>query len=435
MEIEQLLDGGKMKKSDAPHPLGNSGDYTLYPESEEEIVNILKYANENSKTVSIIGRGTKRGYGGTASSYDILLSMERFTGIIEHVPGDMTVTVKPGTTMKDLQAFLAEHNQMVSLDPEWPENTSIGGVVASNSSGPKRLKYGSARDHVIGMRIVYADGRVLKKGGKVVKNVAGYDMNKLFIGSMGTLGVISEITLKLRPLPKEENLVLMSFSHDTWNTLRPFVVDFLDSILEPVSLELLNSSLSEELTEANDYTLAIAFEDVEKAVEYQVNWLQENCPENIRLQILQKEEAVKFWSSFAELSPNSLQPLEDPEKVEASLKIGTKNMDVFDLITETDQIKQENDSVIIRAHGGLGHGITKVYLEGPEEQIIQAVQRLRQLAEKKGGYAVVTHLPVAVRNKVDVWGPSPSYFFLLDGIKKQADPNRILNPGRFVGGI
>ncbi|MDA6161842.1 FAD-binding oxidoreductase, partial [Escherichia coli] len=108
----------------------------------------------------------------------------------------MTVTVRSGTRFKDLQDYLAKHNQKISLDPFWPENATIGGIIAANESGPKRLGYGSARDAVIGLRTVYPDGKVIRSGGRVVKNVAGYDMNKLFIGSMGTLGVISEITLK-----------------------------------------------------------------------------------------------------------------------------------------------------------------------------------------------------------------------------------------------
>lgn len=431
MELEEVVSPQQITKTAQVHVLGNGGEHTVYPETEDEIARILTYASENGKSVSIIGGGTKRGFGGTKDSDDILLSLEKFAGVIEHVPGDMTVTVKPGTVMKDIQEFLAGHNQMISLDPEWPEYATIGGIVASNSSGPKRLKYGSARDHVIGMRVVYPDGRITRTGGKVVKNVAGYDMNKLFVGSMGTLGVISEITLKLRPLPKQEKLVLLSFSKENWEKLRPFTVGFLDSTIEPVSLELMNPALSKKLADIESYTLAVAFEDVESAVAFQEKWLAENKPAEMNMTVMEKDEAVSFWKRFTELSPKDPSSSSD---MRASVKTGSKNMDVFHLMVETDRLHHESGAAVY-GHGGLGHGVAKMYIEGPEDKVITAVKSIRAKAEELGGYAVITHLPLAVRRQISVWGNQPSYFFLLSGIKKQADPEKILNTGRFVGGI
>src|SRR5690606_11710977 len=160
---------------------------------------------------NVVAGGTKRGYGGTLQQADILLSLEKYKGIVEHSVGDLTLTVKAGTTLKEISDELAKKGQRLPLDTPWPEYATIGGILSANDSGPKRLLHGSGRDLVIGTRIVYADGRVIRTGGKTVKNVAGYDMNKLFIGAMGTLGVISEVTVKLRPLPKYEGLVLLHF--------------------------------------------------------------------------------------------------------------------------------------------------------------------------------------------------------------------------------
>lgn len=416
------------------HPLGNSGHVTVYPQSEKEISNILRYANTHGKRVCIVGGGTKRGFGGQLECADILLSLANYSGIVEHAAADMTVTVKSGTVFQQLQDYLAEYRQKVALDPVWPQYATIGGVISANDSGPKRLGYGSARDSVIGLRIVYPDGKMIRSGGKVVKNVAGYDMNKLFIGAMGTLGVISEITLKLRPLPKYESLVLLSFPSGNLEEIRSFAVQFLDSMMEPVCFELLSPSLSERLIGQRAYTLAIGFEDVESAVHYQEEFVKRLQPPNTAIRILPQEEAKSFWQTFYTIGPNGATPDPLGQEIEAAVKIGVVNFDVLHIIRESDLL-QESCHVHIEAHGGLGHGLCQVYIKGESESVIATIERLRTTAMQLGGYAVVKHLPFSLRKRIDVWGEKPSYFFLLDGIKRKIDPNRILNNQRFIGGI
>jgi glycolate oxidase FAD binding subunit len=426
---ESHIQGGDVES----HPLGNSGRVTVNPTSEEEIAKILKYANQSGKKISIIGGGTKRGFGGLVEFADILLSLANYKGIVEHTVGDMTLTVKSGTNFKELQQYLAEHNQKISIDPAWPEYATIGGIIASNDSGPKRLGYGSCRDAVIGLRIVYPNGTIIRTGGKVVKNVAGYDMNKLFIGSMGTLGVISEVTVKLRPLPKYESLILLSFLEDNLEEIRSFAVQLLDSMMEPTSLELLSPTLSERLSGQKCYTLAISFEDVESSVHYQENYVKNMQPAKTKLTILQQNEAQTFWDRFYKLGPNGAQYTAGTE-TEAALKIGVKNLDVLKVIKES-HILQDSNNVVIEAHGGLGHGLCQVYLKGASEDIVSAIHHLRDFVTQLGGYVIVKHLPFSLRQKVNVWGEKPSYFFLLEGIKSKIDPNRIMNDQRFVGGI
>jgi glycolate oxidase FAD binding subunit len=433
-ELKSILRGSQIQvEENERHPLGNSGRVTVYPQSEEEIANVLKYADNSGKKVTIVGGGTKRGFGGLTESADLLLSLANYKGIVEHTVGDMTITVKSGTPFQELQAYLAEHHQKISLDPAWPEYATIGGVIAANDSGPKRFGYGSARDIVIGMRVVYPDGTVIRTGGKVVKNVAGYDMNKLFIGSMGTLGVIAEVTLKLRPLPKYESLILLSFQEENIKEIRTFAVRLLDSMMEPTSLELLSPSLSEKLTGQKLYTLAISFEDVESSVHYQEDFVKRIQPSKTKMTILQQKEARVFWNQFYTIGPNGLEHTENKE-TQAVLKIGVINLDVLKVIKES-QIIQDSNNLLIEAHGGLGHGLCQVYLKGASEDIVSAIQDLRDFVTQLGGYLVVKHLPLALRQKVDVWGEKPSYFFLLEGIKSKIDPNRILNHKRFVGGI
>ncbi len=416
--------------TDLESRFGNISANVLYPETEDEVVTIVKEANASEKKIAVVGGGTKLGYGGVKSHYDLTLSLKKLTGIIEHTVGDMTVTVKPGTTIQELQTFLHQYNQMLSLDPAFPSAATIGGVIGANESGPKRLKYGSARDHVIGMRVVYPDGNIIRTGGKVVKNVAGYDMNKLFIGSMGTLGVITEITLKLRPLPKYTSLVTLSVDGEALDDLKAFSKLIQSSLLEPVSLEILTPSLSDHLFNHRDYNLLIALEDVKNAVTFQEAWINENKPPTALMRI--HEHSEDFWKTFSELAPNSLTDLN--ETTQSVLKVGTKNMDVFSLIKECSHIHQQGE-VSIMANGGAGHGLSVIVISGSPQKVTQYVQHIQAFSEDLGGYAIIKHLPIELRKQLNTWGKPPEYLTLFKGIKQKHDPKFTLNELRFIGGI
>ena len=403
----------------------------IYPETEDEVATILKEANASGKKLSVVSGGTKLGYGGIKSNYDLTLSLKKLTGIVEHTVGDMTVTVKPGTTIHELQTFLHQYNQMLSLDPAFPSAATIGGVIGANESGPKRLKYGSARDHVIGMRIVYPEGKIIRTGGKVVKNVAGYDMNKLFIGSMGTLGVITEITLKLRPTPKHTSLIIISVDEESIDELKAFSELVQNSLLEPVSLEVLTPSLSHHLFNNRGYSLLIALEDVQNSVKFQETWIKDHKPTKSILTL--HDHPDEFWKSFSELAPNSLTD-HLKESTNAVLKVGTKNMDVFPLLKECNRIEREG-SVRILANGGAGHGLSEIIVSGTSPNVIHFVQRIQEFAEGLGGYAVVKHLPLEFRKQLNTWGKPSGYHTLFKSIKQKYDPNYTLNEQRFIGGI
>ncbi|MEK3796724.1 FAD-binding oxidoreductase [Peribacillus sp. FSL H8-0477] len=429
-QLNTIFSKEKILLDDSSHDLGNRAEVTVRPTTEEEIGNLISYAHSNGKKVIIEGGGTKKGFGGLVEYADICLSLKNYKGIVEHNPGDMTITLKAGTPFLEIQNYLAGFNQMISLDPFANEETSIGGVIAANDSGPKRLGYGSARDVVIGMRLVYPDGSLIRAGGKVVKNVAGYDMNKLFIGSMGTLAVVSEITLKLRPIANYQSLVLLSFPTGNLEVIKQFVVSVLDSLMEPVTLELLSPTLAAKLTGREEYTVAIQFEDVESSVHYQTTYLENLKPEGGTFSILQQEDAHLFWQAFYDLYPG----LDTVNKTKsAAVKIGLKNMDVFELLEVTDKLNSSQFHIL--AHGGLGHGISQVYLYGEFDRILSAIKEIRTLTSAKGGYAIVKHLPFPERLKINIWDDNPSYFFLLKNIKEKVDPNNVLNEKRYVGGI
>ena len=178
------------------HVDGQSPDIAVAPTTIGELQSVLVEANNVGISVVPIGGGTHLGAGNAPASYDVALSLVGMSGIIAHEPADLTVTVEPGLPLANLQAALAEHGQFLPLDPPCEPAATIGGVLAANAFGPLRHAYGTSRDWLIGIRVVHADGSVSKSGGRVVKNVTGYDMHKLYVGSLGTLGVIAEATLK-----------------------------------------------------------------------------------------------------------------------------------------------------------------------------------------------------------------------------------------------
>ncbi|WP_425589596.1 FAD-binding oxidoreductase [Fictibacillus terranigra] len=433
-DLNSLLPEGQIITGESKsHPLGNGGFITVFPKTEKEIERVLKYANGYEKKVCVQGGGTKRGFGGLMETADILLSLSKYKGIVEHTAGNMTITVKAGTPFHELQTYLAEHQQKVSLDPAWPEYATIGGIIGANESGPKRLGYGSPRDVVIGLQMVYPNGSMIRTGGKVVKNVAGYDMNKLFIGSMGTLAVISEVTLKLRPLAKYESLMLLAFPEGKFESIRSFVTSLLESMMEPAALELLTPSLSETLTGKKCYTLAISFEDVESAVHYQEEFVRSIQPVQTNLDILHQKEAGAFWEKLYTIGPNGAID-STAKETEAAVKIGVTNLDGLHVLKES-ALMQDSHNLVIEGHAGLGHGLCQVNLKGASDDVLQAILQLRKFVEQLNGYLIVRHLPYVLRQQLSVWGEQPCHFYLFEGIKAKVDPNRILNDQRFVGGI
>ncbi len=425
---------------ESPSVYGNDGKVTVYPTTEKEVQCVLQYAHQHGMKVNVKGGGTKSGCGGLVQTADILLSLERMKGIVEHAVGDMTVTVKAGTTFYELQQYLSKDYQTVPCDPAWPEKATIGGIIAANDSGPKRLGYGSARDTVIGLRVVYPDGRIIRTGGKVVKNVAGYDMNKLFIGSMGTLGVITEVTLKLRPVPKYESVTLVAFPQGRTTDIHSLITALQDTHIEPVSLELFNPTLARRLTGQRRCTLAISFEDNASAVHAQEALLQDLLPPTASISVLTQEQARAWWQKVYALQPHGAESKSSPsdtlsDQTDAVLKIGVKAIDVISFLQDIDQAAVINESLNIEAHGSVGHGLCLTMLNGDTSSVLNAIHVIRQKAIDRGGYTVVKHLPFALRRQIDVWGDPPSTLPLLQGIKSSIDPKRILNDQRFVGGI
>jgi glycolate oxidase FAD binding subunit len=433
-ELMELLGTDKVRRVQANRS-GSSSDVVVQIESEQEAGKVVRWAQRAGVAIIPEGLGARAGYGNIIHKKAIILSLSKYDRLIEHSAGDLTVTVQAGMNLSQLQEILREKGQMLPLDPGWPEHSTAGGVVAAALTGPKRLKYGTPRDWVIGLRVVMASGQVIRTGGKVVKNVAGYDMNKLFIGSLGTLGVITECTFKLRPLPPSETVMI--FESSEADDIFRLSQRILDSSLEPSALEMVNSLvLSRFVPDPATYGLIIGFEDEEKAVvkeqDLVVKWAKEA---GLRLrEILKNDQASRIWHLMGKLMPHALDP-------DDSHRVAIKAITLPDQVANTVQfihLFAEDCGINALVHGGTGTGITLAVLNAEPDrwtEMKKFVGVVRRRIEEQPGYLVIQHAPDFFRAEVPVWGREPNGLFLMRKIKQQLDPEGLFNPGRFTGGI
>lgn len=415
---------------------GTSTGPVAFAETEEEIQRVVRWAAETGVAIVPRGRGAHAGYGQRVNRDFVILSLERMSGVLEHSAGDLTVTVRAGTPLTALQEHLSGRGQFLPLDPPRPELTTVGGAVATGMTGPKRFKYGTVRDWVIGLRVVLADGRVIRTGGKVVKNVAGYDMNKMFIGSLGTLGIITECTFKLRPVPPVEILILLEA--DDWDAVHRLSRRLLDSPLEPSAVEAVNGGAMRLFSEdwSGPCGVMVGFEDERLAVEAQWERLKVwAAEEGLRLRFaLEGGDAAKGWRLLGESVPDVLDPPDGKTVVVKGITLPDR---VPEVLQEMDGIFAEGDLQAV-GHGGTGTGVVRAVIRAPEERLealTAALKRLRGRFEEPGGYLVLEQAPLEVKEKVPVWGRPPGGLFLMRRLKERFDPDGRLNPGRFVGGI
>jgi glycolate oxidase FAD binding subunit len=378
------------------------------PANEREIAEILRFANASELIVAPTGGGTKLGWGNPVAP-SIWLSLKRINAFRTHAWQDMTCTVEAGCTWAAMQAELTRHGQTVALDPIWPERATVGGIVAANDSGALRLKYGGLRDLIIGMTIVLADGTVAKSGGKVVKNVAGYDLHKLMTGSFGTLGVIAEINFRLHP--REEHA-------RTWTAVVPnlTLVDaplraLLDSQMTPSSVQLRSSK--------RECALDIRIAGLPECLdEYAARM------ENIFGQIAVSESGESVWQARQQLFDENDAVVLKVSLLPAQISPVTLDLQQW---AATDGI---NIATVAQATG-----LMIVAVKSSPDAAIAIIARLRARLRSSGGSVVALKISDAMRDSLDVWDCNSDALPLMHEIKRRFDSKRILNPGRFVGRI
>ncbi|HET6781595.1 MAG TPA: FAD-binding oxidoreductase, partial [bacterium] len=390
------------------------------PQDAAQIGDVLKVCSEEHAAVVPWGGGTSIGLGNRPSRVDVVLSLERLNALIEHDDANLTATVQAGMRVAALQQILSGRGQFLAIDPPLSADATIGGVVAANTNGPRRMHYGGVRDQVIGMKCVLATGEQVKTGGKVVKNVAGYDMSKLFTGSLGTIGVITEATFRMAPVPERSASLLAS---GTIAQALKMVEQIKASVLLPSAVTVLNARAA-HLTagsgikdQGSEYRVLVWVEGFAEAVERHLNDLRAMAKAaGLSADTLEDSQHHTLWKPICDFGSTSSGVL-----YRLTLPLGAigEAISTVETWSPTPQIV---------AHMGAG----TLWVAAGVDGIADWVARLSALATAHRGHAIVAAAPPHVKEVVDVWGSPPPGLSVMEEIKRQFDPAGILNPGRFV---
>jgi glycolate dehydrogenase FAD-binding subunit len=383
------------------------------PGDEQELAAVLKLANEEALAIIPRGGGTKLAWGNPPKRANVVLSTARLNRVIEHAWADLTVTVEAGCTIQDLQDTLAQHGQRLAVDPLWPDRATVGGVLSTNDSGVLRLRFGALRDLIIGITLALPDGTLAKSGGRVVKNVAGYDLPKLVTGALGTLGIITRAIFRLHPQPKEIRTV-SCLTHDLRDAQR--------LLLEIQDSQLAHSALQIRFVESTPPQIDVLFEATEAGLAAQIEQLKAilgTAPIT--------DSGPVVWKSRQELYGTAKRN-ESPCAVAKISVLPARIAEMLEKFVGGSDDRVRRNAVV------QGTGIGCVYLEGEPSVIGATLSTLRAGIESCGGSLFVAHRHTAIP-ALDSWGAPGDAVPLMRAVKQQFDPRATLNPGRFVGGI
>ncbi|MEX2289525.1 MAG: FAD-binding oxidoreductase [Mycobacteriales bacterium] len=368
------------------------------PSTVAEVAEVMRAAAADRLTVVPAGGRSKTSWAAPPSSCDLLLDTSRLDRVVEHVAGDLVVVAEAGVRLADLQAQLGAAGQLLGLDPPEPGAT-LGGIVSANASGPRRLRYGTARDLLIGATVVLGDGTVASAGGKVVKNVAGYDLGKLYTGAHGTLGVVVSTTWRLHPVPVARRAVVLDLP--AASAAGPLAVRLSRSTLTPSAVELVG-------TAGGAGQLLVLFESIAESVAAQASAAVTLLGGGSEVEELPATFGRRPGSPDDVLLRLAYLPTALPE-VLAALPHGT--------------------AVTASAATGVA------YAALASSDAVDALPALRAALARHDGTAVLLRAPEPVRGRLDHWGPVGDALDLMRRVKERFDPERRMSPGRFVGGL
>jgi glycolate oxidase FAD binding subunit len=393
---------------------GNIPSAIVYPDTSKKLAGVMTLARDRGYRVLPCGGGSKLGWGGLADGINLVISTERLNRLIEHAIGDLTVTVEAGMKFAEMQNILAAAHQFVAIDPPYPETATVGGIISTASAGSLRQRYGGVRDMLLGISFVRADGQVAKAGGRVVKNVAGYDLMKLFTGAYGTLGIISQVTLRVYPLPAASKTVVLSGETEAIATA---VKTLLASTMTPTAIDLLSKELVYRLGLGRGVGCVVRFQSIPESLAEQVNRIVE-IGQKLGLveAIFADADETELWQKLKEITSDS--PAETLRDRTAILsKVGIKPAKALATLNSHPGIG------LIHASSGLGC----LQFQEPESLL-----KMRQICQDAGGFLSILTAPAAVKQQLDVWGYNSNAIALMQKIKQQFDPQNLLSPNRFV---
>jgi glycolate oxidase FAD binding subunit len=392
---------------------GVEPDFVVEPGSVEEISDVMKLAAREGLAVAPRGSGTKMHIGDPPRRLDLIVSTARMNEVLEHTPGDQIIRLEAGIKLEALQEHVSDSDQMLAIDP--PESgATIGGIVAANSSGPRRYRYGTIRDLIIGITVVLQNGTVAKAGGKVVKNVAGYDLSKLFTGSLGTLGVIATANFRLHPRPEASRTVAVEVGDP--RQAQAAAQAIVHSQVEATAIELHYGE--------NEKLLAVLLESIPGGIDAKAETASFLLKQFGEVRTLSDEEA------------DHLGPLTPPEIAdEVVLKIGAPPVDLTAVLETVLGAAERKGFAHPRITGHAGTGVTLVGFSGENEDGAAGfVEEMREIWVRRGGNVTLQRAPLTLKQRVSTWDNGGDYLGLVRRVKEKFDPRGGMNPGRFLGG-
>lgn len=386
----------------------DTGVVTATPGKAEELVELFREATSRNRTILLGGNFSKHRYGGPVAPADVTISLSRMNQVLAYEPADLTISVGAGMTYGALTALLASKGQMLPLDPAYAEESSLGGVLACNLSGPRRRRFGTARDMVIGMTFVTLGGKVVKTGGMVVKNVAGLDMGKLMIGSLGTLAAIVSVNFKLLPLPEQSESYL--FRYERVGDAIAKRTEILQGQLQPVAIDLLSPRAAWRCgVGEKHFVLAVQFASNERAIQ--------RCRLSMEgAEALQEAAETQFWRQVREFPRQYAKDYPAAAVVRISAALG------------------ELHSGLAGAQGAFvsrsGNGVSYLYFP----DFTSASQALTDL-HAAGVKCVLESAAMDDKREALLWPAPGDDFGMMERVKQMFDPERLLNRGRMYGRI
>jgi glycolate oxidase FAD binding subunit len=390
--------------------------YLVCSQDIEVLANVVKIAIQEKIPIIPCGNGSKLDWGSLIKQNPLLVSTQKCDRIIEHAVDDLTVTVEAGVKLADLQAKLRANQQFLPIDPAFPTTATIGGILATADTGSFRQGYGGIRDLVLGISFIRGDGEIAKAGGKVVKNVAGYDLMKLFIGSYGTLGVISQVTFRTYPLPQASQTLVITGEAEAIDR----AIQLLrNSALTPTAADLITASVAQKLDLGSKIALLVRFQAIPESIEAQANQLATMLQDkDLAIAYFQEEAEQTLWEGLTDL-------VRIPQSPQVTIgKLGILPTAGVKLVQQLASITPHSDGVI---HIGSGIGILQ--LDATEVSIIS---QIRNFCQSYNGFFSVLTAPLEIKENLDLWGYQGNALEMMQTIKHKFDPQHIFNCDRYL---
>lgn len=394
--------------------------YLVFPPTVENLAEIVKLARQEKWRIIPCGNGSKLDWGGLSQNIQLIVSTQKCDRLIEHAVGDLTVTVEAGIKLADLQAQLQATNQFLPIDPAFSQQATLGGILTTADTGSWRERYGGIRDMVLGISFIRGDGEIAKAGGRVVKNVAGYDLMKLLTGSYGTLGIITQVTLRTYPLLEASKTVVLTGDYDAiaqaMQTLR-------NSGLTPTAADLVSASASEQLEIGKKTALMIRFQAISQSITQQISQLESIAqPLNLQVSYYQDQDETNLWQKLNQIIrvPNS--------ETAIISKIGILPSAAVSLLQELDKLTDSKSLVVIHTGSGIGHFQLK-------NEDIAVIKQGRSICNQNSGFLTLLTASKSIKQKLDIWGYAGNGLPMMQAIKQKFDPSNIFSPGRFINKI